>query len=99
MNLEERIANAVNEKLTDGTVEKLVEQQIEKAVKDALEDVFRYSGKGRKMIEERINEVIVPVIERHDFNQYIVKLDAVLTDIVNNTSLEDNKRFWRISED
>ena len=93
MNLEERIANAVIEKLTDGTVEKLVEQQIEKAVKDALEDVFRYSGKGRKMIEERLNEVIVPVIERHGFNQYIVKLDAVLTDIVNNTSLEDNKKI------
>lgn len=93
MNLEERIANAVNEKLTDGTVEKLVEQQIEKAVKDALEDVFRYNGKGRKMIEERLNEVIVPVIERHDFNQYIVKLDTVLTDIVNNTSLEDNKKI------
>lgn len=93
MNLEERIANAVNEKLTDGTVEKLVEQQIEKAVKDALEDMFRYRGKGRKMIEERLNEVIVPVIERHDFNQYIVKLDSVLTEIVNNTSLEDNKRI------
>ena len=93
MNLEERIANAVNEKLTDGTVEKLVEQQIEKAVKDALEDVFRYGGKGRKMIEERLNEVIVPVIERHDFNRYIVKLDSVLTEIVNNTSLEDNKKI------
>lgn len=93
MNLEERITNAVNEKLTDGTVEKLVEQQIEAAVKSALEDVFRYGGKGKKMIEERLNEVIVPVIERHDFNQYIEKLDTVLTEIIKNTSLEDNKKI------
>lgn len=90
---EQRIADAVNKKLNDGTVEKLVEQYIERGVSDALKEVFSWNGEGKKLIEKRLNETIVPVIERHDFNQYLVKLDSVLTEIVNNTILADNKKI------
>ncbi|MGN0331731.1 MAG: hypothetical protein ACI4D9_01685 [Lachnospiraceae bacterium] len=91
--LEQRIADAVNEKLNDGTVEKLIEQYIEKAVSQSLDGIFGYSGSGKKMIQSKLDEVMIPVIEKHDFNQYIVKLDAVLTEIINNTNLKDNKRI------
>lgn len=90
---EQKIAETVNEKLNDGTVEKLVEQYIEKGVSDALKEVFSWSGEGKKLIEKKLNETIVPVIERHDFNQYLTKLDVVLTEIVNNTILADNKKI------
>ena len=90
---EQKIAETVNEKLNDGTVEKLVEQYIEKGVSDALKEVFSWSGEGRKLIEKKLNETIVPVIERHDFNQYLIKLDSVLTEIINNTILADNKKM------
>ena len=70
---EQRIANAVNEKLNNGTVEKLVEQCIEKGVSDALKDLFSYSGDGRELIKKKLNEVMVPAIERHDFNQYLCR--------------------------
>ena len=90
---EQKIAETVNEKLNDGTVEKLVEQYIEKGVSDALNEVFSWSGEGKKLIEKKLNETIVPVIERHDFNQYLTKLDSVLMEIVNNTILTDNKKM------
>lgn len=90
---EERIAEKVNEKLNDGTVEKLVEQYLEKGVSEALEAVFSWRGDGKKLLEEKLNETIVPVIERHDFNQYLTKLDSVLTEIVNSTNLVDNKEI------
>lgn len=93
MNLEERIANAVAEKLNDGTVEKLVQNRIEEAVDKAIENVFSWSGDGRKMLEDKFNELIVPAIERHDFNKYFTKIDSVLTDIIQNTNLEDNKKI------
>lgn len=89
--LEQRIADAVNEKLNDGTVEKLVEQYVEKAVSQSLNDIFGYSGPGKKIIQSKLDEVMVPVIENHDFNKYTVKLDSVLTEIINSTSLKDNK--------
>ena len=90
---EQRIADAVNEKLNDGTVEKLIEDYIEKAVSKSLDDIFGYSGGGRKIIKNKLEEVMVPVIENHDFNKYIVKLDDVLTEIINNTNLKDNKNI------
>lgn len=93
MNLEERITNAVVQKLSDGTVEELVKKNVESAIKKSLEDTFSWSGSGKKMIDEKVKEVIVPVIERHDFNQYIVKLDSILTEIINNTTLSDNQKI------
>lgn len=66
MNLEERITNAVMEKLNDGTVEQIVKDSVENAIKKSLEDTFSWSGAGKKMIDEKVKEVIVPVIERHD---------------------------------
>lgn len=96
---EQRITEAVNEKLNDGTVERLVEQYIEKGVSEALQGVFSYRGCGRKLIEEKLKETIVPVIERHDFNQYLTKLDATLTEIVNSTVLSDNKKILKNFKD
>lgn len=93
MNLEERITNAVMEKLTDGTVEELVKKNVESAINKSLDDLLSWRGAGKKMIDEKVKEVIVPVIEHHNFNQYIVKLDSVLTEIINNTSLVENKEI------
>ena len=93
MNLEERIQNAVVEKLNDGTVEQIVKDSVENAIKKSLEDTFSWSGAGKKMIDEKVKEVIVPVIERHNFNQYIVKLDSILTEIISQTSLADNREI------
>lgn len=92
-NFEQKIIDAVTEKLNDGTIEKIIEEKIEKAVSDALDDVFRYSGKGRELIRSKLDGVMVDAIEKHDFNQYLVKLDSVLTEIINNTNLEDNKKI------
>lgn len=93
MNLEERIQNAVMEKLNDGTVEQIVKNSVESAIKKSLDDLFSWSGAGKEMIDEKVKEVIVPVIERHNFNQYIVKLDSVLTEIINQTSLAENEKI------
>lgn len=90
---EQKLADTVNEKLNDGTVEKLVDKYIEKGVSDALQGLFSYSGEGRDLIEKKLKEIIVPAIERHDFNKYLIKLDAVLAEIVNRTSIEDNKKI------
>lgn len=90
---EKRIAEAINEKLNDGTVEKLIEQYIEKAVSESMNSIFGYSGSGRKIIQSKLDETMIPIIEKHDFNQYLVKLDSVLTEIINNTTLNDNKEI------
>lgn len=91
--LEQKIIDAVNEKLNDGTVEKLVSQYVEKGINDALSALFSYGGDGKKLIEKKLEEVMIPAIERHDFNQYLIKLDSVLTELVNATVIADNREI------
>lgn len=93
MTFEEEIADCVISKLHDGTIEKLIEAEVEKAIKKALDDVLGYGGDGKKLLDHKIAEVIVPVIENHNFNNYLTKLDDVLTNIVNQTTLIDNKKL------
>lgn len=90
---EERIAKAVADKLNDGTVEELVSDALTKALKDSIEEQFRWRGEAKKVVDEKVKEVMVPVIERLDLSEYTVKLDAVLTEIINSTNLVDNKEI------
>lgn len=91
--LEKRIQEVVSRKMNDGTIEKMIEEQIEKAIKNALDDVFGYGGEAKKLLKEKFDSVMCPTIESHDFNQYVTKLDSVLTEIINNTRLADNKQI------
>lgn len=90
---EQKIISVLNEKLNDGTVEKIIEEKLKKGISEALDGLFGYRGEAKEVIEAKVKEVMVPVIERHDFNQYVVKLDSCLTEIVNSTNLIDNKKM------
>ena len=61
---EERIAKAVADKLNDGTVEELVSDAVTKALKSSIEDQFTWKGEARKVIDEKVKEVMAPPIER-----------------------------------
>lgn len=90
---EERIAKAVTEKFNDGTVEELVSDAVTKALKSSIEDQFNWKGEAKKIIDEKVKEVMTPAIERVNLDEYTVKLDAVLTEIINSTNLIDNKEI------
>ena len=90
---EERIAKAATDKLNDGTVEELVSDAVTKALKSSIEEQFRWSGEAKKIIDEKVKEVMTQAIERVNLDEYTVKLDAVLTEIINSTNLIDNKEI------
>lgn len=92
---EQKVAEVVSRKLNDGTVEKLIEAKIEEAVKKSLDDLFSYSGEGKSLLDKKVKEVVVPVIENHNFNDYLLKLDTILTEIINHTQLSDNKTILK----
>lgn len=92
MTIEEKMSEIISKKLEDGTIEKIVEEKLTAAIDDSIGNIFKW-GDGEKAIKEKLSAVIVPAIERHDFNGYMLKLDSVLTDIINNTNLADNKHI------
>ena len=76
---EERIAKAVTDKLNDGTVEELVSDAVTKALKSSIEDQFNWKGEAKKIIDEKVKEVMTPVIERVNLDKYTVKDDSSLS--------------------
>ena len=89
-NFDEDIKRITEEVLEDGTVDKIIREKVVKGFESAISDAFRW-GDLEKAIKARVTEVLVPFIEQRDMSEYVVKLDQVLTEIVNQTSLVDNK--------
>lgn len=92
MTIEQSLAEMLEKKLSDGTIEKVVEEKLSKCIGECVEDMFRWNGAAKELIEEKLKETMIPAIGRHDFSEYTLKMDAVLTEIVNTTSLQDNKK-------
>lgn len=91
-NFDEDIKRITEEVLGDGTVDKIIREKVVKGFESAISDAFRW-GDLEKAIKARVTAILVPFIEDYDMSEYVVKLDQVLTDIVNQTSLVDNKRL------
>lgn len=98
MNLENNIKDVISKKLEDGSIEKLLEQQLEKGVVNALDSLFRSYGDVTKVIEEKVKSVMIPYLENYDYSKYIVKLDSVLVDVLENTALENKKLLTNFKE-
>lgn len=91
-NFDEDIKRITEEVLGDGTVDKIIREKVVKGFESAITDAFRW-GDLEKAIKARVTTVLVPFIEQYDMAEYVVKLDQVLTEIVNQTSLVDNKNI------
>lgn len=91
MNLENSIKDTIAKKLEDGTVEKLISEQLEKGINKVLESLLGHYGDVNKVIEEKIKSVMVPYLEGYDYSEYIIKLDTVLVEILQNTALGNKK--------
>lgn len=65
-------------------------------IRDNLRNVARMGfqvANARKVIDEKVKEVMTTAIERVNLDEYTVKLDGVLTEIINSTNLVDNKEI------
>ena len=91
-NFDEDIKRITNTMLENGTVEEIISKKIAKSFDDAINDAFRW-GDLKKAIENRITSVLVPYIENYDMSNYIAKLDVILTEIINETGLSENKKL------
>lgn len=91
MSLENNISEVIQKQLQGDLIEKVVAEQLEKCVRNAIDSLFGSWGDCKKIVEEKIKEVMVPRLEKYDYSEHIVKLDEVLTQILNATSLDNKK--------
>lgn len=91
-NFDEDIKRITDEILSDGTVDQIIREKVTDGIEKAIASSFNY-GKLEKAVKERVEQVLDPFIENYDMSAYIVKLDTVLTEIVNKSVLMDNKQM------
>lgn len=77
--------------LEDGEIEQALHDKLLKGFNEAFDSCMRW-GEVNKAIESRMKEVLVPFIEKYDMNRYVVKLDEILSQLIEQSPLGDNKR-------
>jgi len=90
---EERISEEVTNKLNAMDIGVLIAAQVQKGVDESLERLFSYNGGCRKIIEEKLSAVMCTSLEKYDFDEHLVKIDTVLTEVINNSIIPDNKKI------
>lgn len=91
-NLEDNIKDCISKELEKGIIEKVIAEEFEKCVRKSVSDLFKWDGAAKKAIEDKVGSVMIPVIEDYNYNEYVVKLDTVLTDVV-KTLTHDNRKI------
>lgn len=93
MSLVDDIERIHNDMVEDGTVDNIIKEQLTKSITEIVHHAFRTYSKVGKELESRIESRMLETITGYDWESYIPKLDAVLTDIINCTTIEDTKNI------
>lgn len=88
----EEVIRITNEVLESGELEDAFRAKLLGAFEEAFSGALRY-GDLKKAIEKRVNEVMVPHIEKYDMGVYVTKLDEILSQLIRESSVSDNRKI------
>ena len=97
-NFDEDIKRISDEMMNDGTIDGIIRDKLKKAYESSIESAFRF-GALSNAIEKRIEEVMVPAVEKADLSEYVTKLDNVLSEVIKATALPDYKKLLQNFKD
>ena len=90
--MKEELLKMAQECLSEEEVKEILKKKFKESIESAIESAFRW-GKVESALKKKIDEVMVPYIEKYDFSEYLPKLDTVLTEIVNSDACIENKKI------
>ena len=88
--LQTMLSQTISSVLSSENLATIIQTTITKAIEKSIANCFEYNHKSKKLLDEKIETVMVSAIEKNDFNKYLIKLDDTLTTIINNTTFADN---------
>jgi hypothetical protein len=91
MNIEQELQSVIEKKLEDGTITKAIEEEFEKSIRNSVDDLFSRYGDVTKVLKKKIEDVMVERIENQDFSKYLVKMDSLLSEFVEQAMGENLK--------
>jgi hypothetical protein len=91
MNIEQEVKRVIEIKLEDGTIAKVIEEEFEKSIKNSISGLFSSYGDVTKVLKGKIEAGMVERIENQDFSKYLVKMDSLLSEFVEQAMGENLK--------
>jgi hypothetical protein len=91
MNMEQEVKSVIETKLEDGTIAKVIEEEFEKSIRNSVTRLFSSYGDVTKVLKGKIEAVMVERIENQDFSKYLVKMDSLLSEFVEQAMGENLK--------
>lgn len=85
--LDQAILNAVANQIQSPDFEKVIADTIQLKIKKAVEEIFSYNSDINKLIQDKIKSLLVPSIEAFDMSHYTEKLEAVLDEVLAQTTV------------
>lgn len=70
----------------------LIDKAVEDAVSSVVRDLFRYGQPAHSALSARLSEELVKQIDTFDMGRFVVKLDTILADIVENCNAAEMSR-------
>lgn len=82
--MKDELLKVAQECLSDNDIKEIVRNKFKEMIEKSIEDSFRW-GDVKNTLNKRLKEVLVPYIEGYDFEEYLPKLDTVLTELLNSS--------------
>lgn len=92
MSIEQNLKNTIEEELSKGIIEEILKEKLKTCISDSIDSLFTYNGSVKKAIEKKLKETMIPVLENYNYNQFIPKLDLILTQIVNDINVNNRSK-------
>lgn len=91
IDIQDIINKTLEEKLKDGSIEKIVSDKIDECVSKALDEALNGWGdkSARKLITQKLEEVVNTSIESRDFSAFLPKITEVLDTVLMNSTVKD----------
>jgi len=92
------IENTVYDKIQDGTIETQVAQQVDHMIQSVTREVLNsYDGVGQTL-KTRLQETMIPHIEKYDFSKHSTKLELLLNELIDNIISNDSKLLKSVKD-
>lgn len=88
----EEVLRITSEALESDEVEQMMRAKVVKGFDEAFDSAFRW-GDVRKAIETRLRDVLVPAIEGYDMSAYVLKLDEILSQLLEHSAVIENRKI------
>lgn len=90
MDLQKSIEESIKKVLEGDELDKIIQKNVARGINEALDSIFGYNGDATNIIKENLKGVLIPFLSKYDYSKHIIKLDAVLGQILEESFKNNN---------